>query len=71
MPKKARSFKTIPRGTKVSWHYRSAIGHGYVVGVHKMGTNAGNTMYNVREIDHHLGEKSILHHSGKALKRVK
>lgn len=34
------TFKTIPVGTKVSWHYRSAIGHGTVAGVHEMGTNA-------------------------------
>ena len=38
------TFKTIPVGTKVTWHYRSAIGHGTVKGVHKKGTNADNTM---------------------------
>lgn len=66
---KAKKFKTIPRGTKVTWHYRSAIGHGTIIGVNKLGTNAGNTLYNIREHDHHPGEKSILHHYGRALKR--
>ncbi len=40
--KKASSFETIPAGTAVSWHYRSAIGHGTVTGVHKCGTTAAN-----------------------------
>lgn len=39
-----KAFKTIPAGTSVTWHYRSAIGHGTVVGVQKMGTKADNTM---------------------------
>ena len=65
-----KTFKTIPVGTKVSWHYRSAIGHGTVTGVFKMGTNADNTMYSVRETDHHPGEPDIVHHSGKALTRA-
>lgn len=65
-----RTFETIPVGTKVTWHYRSAIGHGTVTGVHKLGTNADNTMYSVRETDHHPGEPAIVHHSGKALSRV-
>jgi hypothetical protein len=65
-----KTFKTIPVGTKVSWHYRSAIGHGTVTGVSEMGTNADNTMYSVRETDHHPGEPAIVHHSGKALSRV-
>ena len=64
------SFTTIPPGTRVTWHYRSAIGHGTVVGVHRMGTTADNTMYNVRQHDHHPGEPSIVHHSGKALTKV-
>jgi hypothetical protein len=67
---RTKTFKTIPVGTKVSWHYRSAIGHGTVKGVFKMGTNAGNTMYSVRETDHHPGEPAIVHHSGKALSRA-
>jgi plastocyanin len=65
--KKSPSFKTIPAGTTVTWHYRSAIGHGTVSGVHKHGTTAANTMYSVKEHDHHPGEPSIVHHSGKAL----
>jgi len=35
--------------------------------VHKMGTTADNTMYSVRQHDHHPGEPSIVHHTGKAL----
>jgi hypothetical protein len=46
---------------------RSAIGHGTVVGVHKMGTTADNTMYNVEQHDHHPGEPAIVHHTGKAM----
>jgi len=70
MAAEKNTFETIPVGTKVTWHYRSAIGHGAVTGVHKMGTNADNTMYSVRETDHHSGEPDIVHHSGKALTRV-
>jgi hypothetical protein len=66
-----KPFPTIPVGTKVTWHYRSAIGHGTVTGVHRIGTNADNTMYNVRQHDHHPGEPAIVHHSGKALSAVK
>ena len=65
-----KPFKTIPVGTKVSWHYRSAIGHGTVGGVSRMGTSADNTMYSVRETDHHPGEPAVVHHSGKALRRA-
>lgn len=67
--RRRRAFKTIPIGTKVTWHYRSAIGHGNVVGIFKLGTTSNTTMYNVRQTDHHPGEPSILHHSGKALTR--
>ena len=70
MTTKEKAFKTIPVGTKVSWHYRSAIGHGTVTGVSKMGTHADNTMYTVRETDHHPGEPDIVRHSGKALSRA-
>jgi hypothetical protein len=70
MATKKKTFKTIPIGTKVSWHYRSAIGHGTVTGVSEMGTNADNTMYSVRQTDHHPGEPAIVHHSGKALTRA-
>ena len=69
--KKAPSFKTIPAGTAVSWHYRSAIGHGTVSGVHKRGTTAANTMYSIKEHDHHPGEPAVVFHSGKALTRTR
>lgn len=68
--KKAASFQTIPNGTDVTWHYRSAIGHGTIVGVHKLGTTADNTMYSIEQHDHHPGEPAVLHHSGKAVTRV-
>jgi hypothetical protein len=64
------TFKTIPNGTDVTWHYRSAIGHGTVTSVHKIGTNADNTMYSVTQHDHHPGEPAVVFHSGKALARV-
>lgn len=72
MPTKpsSSSVKTLPRGTKVTWHYRGAIGHGTVVSVAKKGTTAANTKYNIREKDHHPGEKAILQHYGRALKRA-
>ena len=70
MAKEKSTSKTIPDGTSVTWHYRSAIGHGTVIGIHKMGTNADNTMYSIRETDHHPGEPEILHHTGKALSIV-
>ena len=68
--KKTATFKTIPKGTYVTWHYHSAIGHGTVTGVHKLGTNADNTMYSIAEHDHHPGEPDIVFHSGKALTLV-
>jgi surface antigen len=66
-----KTFETIPVGTNVTWRYRSAIGHGTVVGVHKIGTTADKTMYSVRQHDHHPGEPAIVHHTGKALSKVK
>ena len=57
--------------SSVTWHYRGAIGHGTVKGIHKMGTTADNTMYSIEQHDHHSGEPAILHHSGKALSVVK
>ena len=68
--KTAPTFKTIPNGTAVTWHYRSAIGHGTVTGVHKLGTTADNTMYSITEHDHHPGEPDVVFHSGKALTRA-
>lgn len=64
-------FETIPAGTKVTWHYRSAIGHGNVKGIHKIGTNADTTMYSIAQHDHHPGEPETVVHSGKALTRSK
>ena len=69
--RKPATFETIPVGTSVTWHYRSAIGHGTVKGIHKLATTADNTMYSVEQHDHHPGEPAILHHSGKALSVVK
>ena len=66
---KKAAFETISVGTKVTWHYRSAIGHGSVTGVHKKGTNADNTMYSIAQHDNHPGEPAIVVHSGKALTR--
>ena len=68
--KRAPELKTIPKGTSVTWHYRSAIGHGTVTGVHKLGTTSENTMYSIAEHDHHPGEPDIVFHSGKALTRA-
>lgn len=68
--KKSASFDTISNGTDVSWHYRSAIGHGTVTGIHKHGTTAANTMYSIKQRDHHPGEPAIVHHSGEALTRT-
>lgn len=68
---KKAAYETIPVGTKVTWHYRSAIGHGTVKGVHKEGTNPDNTMYSIEQHDHHPGEPAIVVHSGKALTRSK
>jgi surface antigen len=68
-------FETIPAGTKVSWHYRSAIGHGTVEGVHKRGTSSSNTLYSIRQHDHHVSasgskESPVVYHYGSALTRV-
>lgn len=71
---KAKSTKPkpslIPNGTAVTWHYRSAIGHGTIVGVHKLGTTSATTEYSIREKDHHPGEKPIVYHFGRALHRA-
>ena len=67
--KASPTFKTIPTGTTVSWPYRSGTGHGSIAGIHKKGTNAGNTEYSIRQTDHHVGENPIVFHYGKALTR--
>jgi hypothetical protein len=64
---KVTAFKTIPEGTAVTWHDSSAIGHGTVAGVHTFGTTADNTIYLIKEHDHHSGELDILHQFGRAL----
>ncbi len=68
--KQSTSFETIPVGTDVTWHYRSAIGHGTITGIHRQGTTADNTMYSIKQHDHHPGEPPIVYHYGKALTRV-
>ena len=67
MPKPKSDPKTIAKGTKVTYHYRSAIGHGTVVGVCKKGTTSGNTEYSIRQSDHHEGEPAIVKHYGRVL----
>ena len=64
---KKAAFEIIPVGTKVTWHYRSAIGHGTVKSVHKKGTNANTIMYSIAQHDNHPGEPAIVVHSAKAL----
>ena len=57
-------------GERVSWKYRGAVGHGTITGVYKRGTTAANTEYSIREKDHHPGERAVLHHYGRALRRA-
>lgn len=69
------AVKTWENGTKVRWHYRSAIGHGSIVGVHKKGKTHSDTMYSIRQTDHHISkdgkkEPKIVYHKGSALTRV-
>lgn len=66
---KKKGIKLIPKGTKVTWHYRSATGHGTVIGVAKLGTSSATTKYRIRETDHHPGEPAVLEHYGSALTR--
>lgn len=61
---------TIPVGTKVSWHYRGAIGHGTILGVHQLGNSSATTEYSIGESDHHPGEAKVLFHYGRALSRA-
>ena len=69
--KAEKEFDTIPAGTEVTWHYRSAIGHGTIKDIYKKGTNADNTEYSIKQHDHHPGEPEIVHHYGRALTRKK
>lgn len=64
----------LKRGDPVWWHYRSAIGHGYIEGVATIGTNEATTRYRVRQVDQHISrtgahEHRIVIHTGAALHR--
>lgn len=67
--KRAKKVRTIPRGTPVTWHYRSAIGHGSIAGIKKRGKTSASTEYRIREKDHHKGEPKVVNHYGRALRR--
>lgn len=67
MAKAKQMAKPLPNGTHVTWHYRSAIGHGTIVGVAKQATKAEKILYKIREHDHHPGEPDIVEHYGSAL----
>lgn len=69
--KRIRKVRTLPRGTKVEWHYRAAIGHGTVAGVDKLGATHATTRYKIREHDHHPGEPAYVYHYGRALRRAR
>lgn len=65
-------FKPLAAGTHVTWHYRGAIGHGTITGVHKLGTSHDTTEYSIAEHDHHVSdtgshEKPTVYHYGSAL----
>lgn len=67
--------KTFPNGTKVTWHYRSAIGHGTVVGVAKVGKDCQHTKFRIKETDHHVSatgsrEAAVVQHYGSALRKA-
>lgn len=55
------------RGDPVSWHYRSAIGHGYVKSVARQEDTCADTLFNVRQVDNHPGEPDTVQHTGNAL----
>lgn len=57
----------LKTGTRVWWHYRSAIGHGDVAGVEKLGRDHAHTLYRIRQSDHHKAEPAIVLHYGSAL----
>lgn len=68
------SSNTFHRGDPVSWHYRSAIGHGYVQSVARQGKTPAETLYNVRQVDNHVSttgsrENAVVQHTGAALTR--
>lgn len=55
-------------GKAVTHPYRSAIGHGTVVGVAKQGEKRATTMFKVRQHDHHPGEPALRNWSGAKIK---
>lgn len=57
-------------GDRVTWHYRSAIGHGTIVGIAKKGLTHTTTKYKIRQHDHHPGEPAIVEHYGRALRKA-
>ena len=69
--KRPLKVRTWARGTAVEWHYRSAIGHGTIAGVSKLGTTHATTRYKIREHDHHPGEPAYVYHYGRALRRAR
>ena len=72
LEERAKKFaKPLPKGTKVTWHYRSAIGHGTIVSVAKPAMKKSKILYNIRQHDHHKGEPSIVKHYGSALTVVR
>lgn len=48
------SRSTFHWGDPVSWHYRSAIGYGYVQSVARQGKTPTQTLYAVRQVDNHV-----------------
>ena len=72
--KGSKRVRTLPVGTPVTWHYRSAIGHGRIASIAKRGTSSANTEYKIRESDHHVSatgkrEPATVKHYGRALRR--
>lgn len=68
------TVKTLPIGTRVRWHYRSAIGHGKIAGIQKLGRDHATTKYKIEEFDHHVSssgsrEGKYVYHYGSALTR--
>lgn len=54
-------------GERVEWHYRSAIGHGTILRIHKIGDSEATTEYAIRQHDHHPNEPKIVYHFGDKL----
>lgn len=64
----------IPNGTRIRWKYRDTWGHGYVVGVRKLGRTAATTEYKIRQTDHHVSaagrrEPRYVYHFGSDIRR--